>query len=134
VGCHFLLQGIFPTQESNPGLLPSRQILYQLSYEGIPGVSVTPLKVKVKVTQSCPTLVTSWTVAHQTLLSMGFSRQEHWSGLPFPSQGDLPDPRIEPDSPALQADSLQTELWREALKYLKCFGGFHGTEIKVHSS
>ena len=44
-------------------------------------------------------------------LSMGFSRQEHWSGLPFPSPGDLPDPGIEPRSPALQADSLLTELW-----------------------
>ena len=43
-------------------------------------------------------------------LSMGFSRQEYWSGLPFPSPGDLPDPEIEPGSPALQADSLLTEL------------------------
>ena len=42
--------------------------------------------------------------------SMGFSRQEYWSGLPFPSPGDLPDPGIEPESPALQADSLPTEL------------------------
>ena len=43
-------------------------------------------------------------------LSMGFSRQEHWSGLSFPSPGDLPDPGIEPRSPTLQADSLLTEL------------------------
>ena len=42
---------------------------------------------------------------------MGFSRQEYWSGLPFPSPGDLPDPGIEPGSPALQADDLLTELW-----------------------
>ena len=41
---------------------------------------------------------------------MGFSRQEHWSGLPFPSPGDLPDPGIKPESPAFQADSLLTEL------------------------
>ena len=54
---------------------------------------------------------TSWTVAHQAPLSMGFSRQEYWSGLPFPSPGDLPDPGIKPRSPALQADSLPTELW-----------------------
>ena len=47
-----------------------------------------------------------WTVACQGPLSMGFSRQEYQSGLPFPSSGDLPDPRIEPTSPALQADSL----------------------------
>ena len=53
--------------------------------------------------------VTPWTVAHQALLSMGFSGQEHWSGLPFSSPGDLPDPGIESGSPALQADSLPTE-------------------------
>ena len=48
---------------------------------------------------------TPWTVAHQAPLSMGFSRQGYWSGLPFPSPGDLPNPGIEPGSPALQADS-----------------------------
>ena len=47
-----------------------------------------------------------WTVARQAPLSMAFSRQEHWSGLPFPPPGDLPDPGIEPESPALQLDSL----------------------------
>ena len=52
---------------------------------------------------------TPWTVGRQTPLSMGFSRQEYWSGLLFPSTGDLPDPRIEPGSPALQADSLLFE-------------------------
>ena len=52
---------------------------------------------------------TPWTVARQAPLSMGFSRQEYWSGLRFPSPGDLPDPGIEPKSPALQADSLPTE-------------------------
>ena len=62
------------------------------------------------VAQSCLTLVTSWTIARQAPLSMGFSRQEYWSGLPFPSPKDLPDPGIEPRSPALQADSLLTEL------------------------
>ena len=50
-----------------------------------------------------------WTVAHQASLSMGFSRLEYWSGLPFPSPGDLPDPGMEPGSPALQAESLLTE-------------------------
>ena len=53
---------------------------------------------------------TPWTVAYQAPTSMGFSRQEYWSGLPFPSPGDLPDAGIEPGSPALQADSLLTEL------------------------
>ena len=62
------------------------------------------------VTKSCPTLVTPWTIACQAPLSMGFSMQEYWSGLPFPSSGDLSDPGIEPRSPALQADSLPTEL------------------------
>ena len=52
---------------------------------------------------------TSWTVAYQAPLSVGFSRQECWSGLPFPSPGDLPDPGIEPGSPALQADALPSE-------------------------
>ena len=47
-----------------------------------------------------------WTAAHQALLSMGFSRQEYWSGLPFSPPGDLPDSGIEPTSPAWQADSL----------------------------
>ena len=50
-----------------------------------------------------------WTVTHQAPLSMGFSMQKYWSGLPFPSPGDLPDPGIEPKSPALQADSLSSE-------------------------
>ena len=57
-----------------------------------------------------PTLVTPWTVARQAPLSMGFSRQEYWSGLPFPPPGDLPNPGVEPRSPAWQADSLPTEL------------------------
>ena len=64
---------------------------------------------------SCLRLVTPWTVALQAPLSMGFPRQEYWNELPLPSPGDLPDPGIEPRSPALQADSLLTELlWQEA--------------------
>ena len=58
----------------------------------------------------CPTLATPRIVAWQAPLSMGFFRQEYWSGLPFPSPGDLPNPGIEHESPALQADSLLTEL------------------------
>ena len=49
---------------------------------------------------------TPWTTAHQVSLSMGFPRQEYWNELAFPPPGDLPDPEIEPMSPALQADSL----------------------------
>ena len=52
---------------------------------------------------------TPWTVACQAPLSMEFTRQEYWSGLPFPSPGDLPDPGIELGSPAFQADSLLSE-------------------------
>ena len=63
----------------------------------------------VLVTQSCLTLASTWTVAHQAPLSMGFSRLEYWSGLPCPPPGDLPDPGIKLGSPALQADSLLSE-------------------------
>ena len=65
----------------------------------------------VSVTKSCPTLATQWTVVLQAPLNMGFSRQEYWSGLPFPSPVDLPDPGIKPRSPALQVDDLLTKLW-----------------------
>ena len=61
------------------------------------------------VAKLCPTLVTPWTVACQTLLSTEFPRQEYWNGLPFPSPGDLPDPGIKSGSPALQADALLSE-------------------------
>ena len=67
------------------------------------------IMLKVLVTQSCLTLCTLWTVAHQAPLSMEFSRQEYWSRLPFLSPGDLPDQGIEPRSPALQADSLPSQ-------------------------
>ena len=53
--------------------------------------------------------VTPWSIAHQAPLSMGFSREKYWNGLPFPSPGDLPDPGIEPRSPALKADSFPSE-------------------------
>ena len=52
---------------------------------------------------------TPWTVAHQAPPSMGFSRQEYWSGVPFPSPEDLPDPGIESRSPALSTDTLPFE-------------------------
>ena len=58
------------------------------------------------VTKSCPTLATPWTIACQVPLSMGFSRREYWSGLPFSSPGDLPNPGTESGYPALQADSF----------------------------
>ena len=62
--------------------------------------------MKVKSLSRVQLFATPWTVAYQVPSSMGFSRQECWSGLPFPSPGHLPDPGIEPGSPALQADAF----------------------------
>jgi len=83
-----------------------------------PGIS---LNVTASNVLSCSVVsdsfVTPWTVAHQAPLSMGFPRQEYWSGLPFPTPGDLLDPGIKPASPVLQADSLllsHQEATREA--------------------
>ena len=58
-------------------------------------------KVKVKSLSHVQLFATPWTVAYHAPLTMGFSRQEYWNGLPFPSPGDLPNPGIEPGSPAL---------------------------------
>ena len=66
-------------------------------------------KVKVKSLSHVRLFATPWTVAYQAPSSMGFSRQEYWSGLPFPSPENLPNPGIEPESPALQADTLTSE-------------------------
>ena len=70
--------------------------------------------VCVKLLSRVLLFATPWTVARQAPLSMGFSRQEYWGGLPFPSPGDLPNPGIEPGSPALQADALFSEPSRGA--------------------
>ena len=67
------------------------------------------LESESEVPQSCPTLCDPMTVAHQAPPSMEFSRQEYWSGLPFPSPGDPPNPGIEPGPPTLQADALPSE-------------------------
>ena len=67
------------------------------------------VKVKVKLLSPVWLFATPWTVAYQVPPSMGFSGQECWSGLPFPSPGDLPNPGIKPRSPALQADALPSE-------------------------
>ena len=82
--------------------------------------------MKVKSLSHVQLFATPWTVAHQTPPSMGFSRQEYWSGLPFPSPGDLPNPGIEPSSPTLQADALPSEppgkismedrIWKERIQ------------------
>ena len=70
---------------------------------------MTELKVKVKSLSPVRLFATPCTVTYQAPQSMGFSRQEYWSGLPFPSPGDLPNPGIEPGSPALQTDALPSK-------------------------
>ena len=73
-------------------------------------------QVKVKLLSCVQLFATPWTTAYQPPPSMGFSRQEYWSGLPFPSPGDLPDPGTEPWSPAFQADTLTSEPPGKSLK------------------
>ena len=67
------------------------------------------VSLKVKSLSRVRLFATPWTVAYQAPPSMGSSRQEYWSGLPFPSPGGPPDPGIEPRSPALEADALTSE-------------------------
>ena len=136
MGCHFLLQGIFPT-----GVKPASPTLAGRFFTTVPQgkpnkhdvtlkcntwfwfvhhVQLNDIIVMTGIYKSWMLLLsrfshvrffaTQWTIAHQTPLSMGFSRQEYWSGLPCPlPPGDLPDPGIKPTTPALQADSLPTE-------------------------
>ena len=83
VGCHTLLQGIFPTQGSNLGLLYGRQTLYHLSHQGSPkSMLLLLLLSRFSRVRLC---ATPETAAHEAPPSLGFSRQEHWIGLPFPS-------------------------------------------------
>ena len=103
----------FPRQNNRSGLpFPSPE---DLSNPGIKSVSPAlaggffTTKGEVKSLSRVRLFATPWTVAYQAPLSMGFSRQEYWSGLPFPSPGDLPDPGIEPRSPTLEADALTSE-------------------------
>ena len=130
VGSLSLLQGIFPTQESNPGLSHCWQILYQLSHrETKPNKLVKGktrqiiiFKLKVKNVQCNQRLKrkkkrkvywlfeTILVTDHQVPLSTEFPKQECWSGLPFPSPGDLPDPGTELESSAWQKHCLSTQL------------------------
>ena len=89
--------------------------LYYVCFVIFNSYSHFSIKVKVRSLSRVRLFVTSWTVAYQALPSMGFSRQEYWSGLPFPSPGDLPDPGIEPRSPAFQADTLNSEPPRQGV-------------------
>ena len=91
----------------SPGDLPDPGI--ELGSPALQADALTsepPGKPKVKSLSCVQLFVTLWTIAYQAPLSMGFSRQRYWSGLPFPSPGDLPNPGIEPGPPALQADAL----------------------------
>ena len=91
-----------PGDLPNPGIEPA-----SLMFPALVGGFFKTSEVK---SLSCVQLFgTLWTVAHQAPPSMEFSRQEYWSGLPFPSPGDLPDTGIEPRSPALEADTLTSE-------------------------
>ena len=81
-------------------------------------------------------IVTPCTVAHVTValqapLSMGFSRQEYWDGLPCPPPGDLPDPGIEPRSPTLQEDTLPSEPPGNTMKY---YSAIKGNEALIHAT
>ena len=91
-------------------------------WQGLAGLIARRLSLLFSrsVTSVVSTLCDPWTAAHQAPLSMGFPRQEYWSGLPFPSPGDLPDPGIKPGSPALQAVDLPTELWGKPILSLPC--------------
>ena len=89
-----------------PGILQART----LEWVAISFSNAWKWKVKVKSLSHVWLLATPWTIAHQAPPSMGFSRQEYWSGLPFSSPGDLPNQGIEPGSPPWQADSLPSVL------------------------
>ena len=86
----FLLAILIPAYASSSPAFRMMYSTYKLNNQ---------VKVKVKSLSRVQLFATPWTVAYQAPLSMGFSRQEYWNGLPFPSPGDLPDPGIEPGSP-----------------------------------
>ena len=97
-----------PPDSIIPGILQARA----LEWVAISFSNAWKWKVKVKSLSCVWLLATPRTAAYQALPPLGFSRQEYWSGVPLPSPsspGDLPNPRTEPRSPALQADSLQSE-------------------------
>ena len=86
---------------------------------------------KVKALSRVQLFATPWTAAYQAPLSMGFSREEYWSGLPFPSPGYLPNPAIEPRSPALQADALPSESPGKPVGQHCCYSHFLDEETEA---
>ena len=85
------------------------QFSFQSQRKAMPKNAQVKVKVKVKLLSHIRLFATLWTKAHQAPPSLGFSRQEYWSELPFPSPGELPDSGIEPMPPALQVDALTSE-------------------------
>ena len=102
-----------PGDLPNPGIEPRSPALQEdastAEPPGKPFKYYIERKVEVKSLSRVRLFAIPGTAVYQASLSMGFSRQEYWSGLPFPSPGDLPDPGIDPRSPALQADALPSE-------------------------
>ena len=118
VGCHFLLQCMKVKSQSEVTqscLTLSDPMDCSLPGSSIPGIFQArvlewgAIAFSIKSLSCVQLFGIPWTVAHQAPPSMGFSRQEYWSGLPFPSPGNLPDPGIKPRSPTLQADALTSE-------------------------
>ena len=102
-----------PWEKSQFQLWTAHSLVREIVLQAKLNYSVIPYKRGVLVSQSCPTLCNHMgCIAHQAPLSMGFSRQEYWNGLPNPPPGDLPNPGIKPVSPALQVGSLP--LWSAA--------------------
>ena len=93
-----------PGNRLNPGIEPASPALAGGFF-----TTVLPIWCVCYLLNHVWLFMTPWTIAHHAPLSMGFSRQEYWSGLPVPSPGDLPGPGIEPRSSTLQADSLPSE-------------------------
>ena len=107
-----LLSGLFVCSAYEASVIFEKQVCsdhFSRHLQRSPKLFLQPVKAKVLVAQVSPNSVNQWTVACQAPLSKEFSRQEYWSGLPFHSPGDLPNPGIEPRSPAWQADSLLSE-------------------------
>ena len=108
MGCHFLLQRIFPTQGSNLGLPHCRQMLYHLSHEG----NLKPILLCIHVQPlSCVRLCDPMDGSPPGSSVQGISQHKYWSGLPFPSPGDLPNSGIESMSPVSVGFSRR-ERWR----------------------
>ena len=96
-------------QSQSAVILESRKKKPVTDFFVSPSICHEMMGSEVKSLSRVRLFATPWTVAYQAPPSLGFSWQEYWSGLPFPSPGDLPNPEIEPGSPVLQADALPSE-------------------------